>query len=979
MPIDSQVDSPPEAGQDSISFKWQALLVVLTLAILAGGSAYYRAERARIKKEELRIVLGNGKLKASQVEQWRFERLADAKVSAGDPVLIAAARAFRRDGDTAALRKTMRASLDIRAKAYRYTDIIFLSSDGSYLFSVSGTVPDSESVGPESMRAVSEVLAGGEPLMSGFHKLPDGALRVDAVAAITDTGGAVLGVLNLRCDPRIFFKPLLLMWPSVAGGLARNWLAERNGDQVDYLGGEVRSESGLPWAKTSLAEAPPAVRAALSGKQSFQGEDLGRHVLAGSSPVPGAPWVIVSQVDAQEALADGLSRTRSILITALASLVLLASAFAVLHRQRLATLYKTRYLAERRRRQDQEERRALLDSIGDAVITTDTQGRVREVNPAAAVLTGWAESEARNRPLEEVFRISERVERPKPAPLPGEPLLSAADASESHSVLVRRDGGERPVIRSSSPIRGLDGETTGSVVVFSDQSRQHAALQALYRSEAKFRNAMESINLIALILDEAGRVSVCSDYFLDLTGWSREDVIGRDWFERFVPEEERPGRREAFRRAFEVGGTARHPEYEIVTRRGRRHLIAWSNNGLRDSRSKLVGLVCIGEDITERKQAEDRIRQSENRLKLLVEHCPGAIAMFDLEMRYLVVSPRWLEDYHLGTQNVIGKSHYEVFPDIPQRWKDIHSRCIKGASEKCDEDPFPRESGGTEWVRWEIHPWIDDQGGIGGIVMFTEVVTPRKEAQEALKKLNAELELRVQERTAQLAEKNKELETFSYSVSHDLKAPLRGIDGYSKILLDEYADRIDEEGRGFLKNIRTGTEQMRQLIEDMLAYSRLERRALSLEPLGLGDLVRRVMQERQFDLAQAQVDVSLAEGQVQADHEGVAIVIRNLIDNAVKFSRRRNPPEIRIASRIEAGRHVLSIRDNGTGFAMKHHDLIFQIFQRLHRSEEYGGTGVGLAIVKKAMDRMQGRVWAESEPDRGATFYVELPCAETLV
>jgi PAS domain S-box-containing protein len=977
MPIDSQSDSLPESGQDSISFKWRAILAILALTILAGGSAYYRAERARIKREELRTILGNGKLKAAQIEQWRFERLADAKVSAQDPVLIAAARAFRRDGDTIVLRKTMRASLDIRAKAYRYTDILFLSSDGSYLFSVSGTVPDSESIGPESMRAVSQVLAGGEPIMSGFHRLPDGALRVDAVAAITDTGGAVLGVLNLRSDPRIFFKPLLLMWPSVAGNLAKNWLAEHNGDQVDYLGGDVRSESDLAWAKSPLSEAPPAVRAALSGKLTFDGEDRGRDVLAGSSPVSGSPWRIISQIDAHDVLADGLSRARSILIMAFASLAILASAFAVLHRQRLATLYKTRYLAERRRRQDQEERRALLDSIGDAVITTDTHGRVREVNPAAAVLTGWAEAEAQNRPLEEVFRVTEKVERRKPAPLPGESLLPASEASESHSVLVRRDGGERPVIRSSSPIRGLDGEATGSVVVFSDQSRQHAAIQALYRSEAKFRNAMESINLIALILDEAGCVSVCSDYFLELTGWPREDVIGRGWFDRFVPEEERPKRRETFRRSFEIGGIAKHSEYEIVTRRGRRHLIAWSNNGLRDAQGRMVGLVCIGEDITERKQAEDRLRQSENRLKLLVEHCPGAIAMFDLEMRYLVVSPRWLEDFHLGTEQVIGRSHYEVFPDIPQRWKDIHSRCLKGANEKHDEDPFPRASGGTEWVRWEIHPWIDDRGEIGGIVMFTEVVTQRKEAQEALKRLNAELEQRVQERTAQLAEKNKELETFSYSVSHDLKAPLRGIDGYSKILLDEYADHIDEEGRGFLKNIRAGTEQMRQLIEDMLAYSRLERRSLSLEPLDLGEVVRRVMEERRFDLGGAEVQISLSEGMVKADHDGVAIVLRNLIDNAVKFSRQRKPPEIRIASRIDAGRHILSIRDNGTGFAMKHHDLIFQIFQRLHRSEDYGGTGVGLAIVKKAVDRMQGRVWAESEPDRGATFYIELPCAET--
>lgn len=349
--------------------------------------------------------------------------------------------------------------------------------------------------------------------------------------------------------------------------------------------------------------------------------------------------------------------------------------------------------------------------------------------------------------------------------------------------------------------------------------------------------------------------------------------------------------------------------------------------------------------------------------------------MFDMEMRYLVVSPRWIEDYHLEGRQVIGKSHYEVFPDIPQRWKDIHRRCVAGAIEKCEEDPFPRASGGVEWVRWEIHPWKGDHGEIGGIVMFTEVITPRKQAQEELKKLNAELELRVQQRTSQLADKNRELETFSYSVSHDLKAPLRGIDGYSKILLDEYSGKIDEEGQGFLRNFRSGTEQMQHLIEDMLDYSKLERRSLSVAPIEMRIAVDRILQERAFDLIDAKVEVDVEDGFVSADPEGLAMVLRNLIDNAVKFSGGRKPPTIEVRSRVEGGRHILSIRDNGTGFSMKHHDLIFQIFQRLHRAEEYGGTGVGLAIVKKAMDRMEGRVWAESEPDKGAVFHIELPCA----
>lgn len=242
-----------------------------------------------------------------------------------------------------------------------------------------------------------------------------------------------------------------------------------------------------------------------------------------------------------------------------------------------------------------------------------------------------------------------------------------------------------------------------------------------------------------------------------------------------------------------------------------------------------------------------------------------------------------------------------------------------------------------------------------------------------LRHLNAQLEQRVAERTAELQAKNKELETFSYSVSHDLKAPLRGIDGYSRLLLEDYSDKLDEDGRSFLKNIRTGATQMQQLIEDLLAYSKLERRALFTSRVPLRSLVETILDERRHDLTEVRLETRLGDESVDADRDGLALALRNLIDNAAKFSRHQATPSIEVCSRTEGGRCILSVRDNGTGFDMKYHDLIFQIFHRLHRAEEYGGTGVGLAIVRKAMERMGGRVWAESRPGDGAVFYLDLP------
>ena len=260
---------------------------------------------------------------------------------------------------------------------------------------------------------------------------------------------------------------------------------------------------------------------------------------------------------------------------------------------------------------------------------------------------------------------------------------------------------------------------------------------------------------------------------------------------------------------------------------------------------------------------------------------------------------------------------------------------------------------------------------IGTLLDITESV----HAEEQLRHINQALEQRVAERTAQLSQANQELEAFSYTVSHDLKAPLRGIDGYSQLLVEEYGERLDEDGRQFIRRIRHGVQLMGELINDLLEYSRMERRDMAAEPVSLLPLVQQVLDGYEVDIRQqgAQVQLAMESFTLALDREGIAVVLRNLIGNALKFSRDRQPPRVEIGSRSEAGRRILWVRDNGVGFDMKYHDRMFGIFQRLHRAEEFPGTGVGLALVFKAVQRMGGRVWAESTLGAGATFFLEFP------
>jgi len=260
------------------------------------------------------------------------------------------------------------------------------------------------------------------------------------------------------------------------------------------------------------------------------------------------------------------------------------------------------------------------------------------------------------------------------------------------------------------------------------------------------------------------------------------------------------------------------------------------------------------------------------------------------------------------------------------------------------------------------------------IVTFNDI-TERKQAERKLTLYREHLEDLVKQRTAEIQIKNKELETFTYSVSHDLQAPLRGIDGYSRLLSEDYADKLDEEGMQFLKNVRHATAQMNQLIEDLLAYSRMERRDLQSATVDLRALVDQLVAEKAHDVETGRIGISvdLPFQFMTADRESLRQVLGNYIDNAIKFSPKDEKGLVTVGGQEDNHSWTIWVKDNGIGFDPKYTDRIFTIFQRLHRAEDYPGTGVGLAIVQKAVARMGGRVWAESTSGQGATFFIEIP------
>jgi signal transduction histidine kinase len=273
-------------------------------------------------------------------------------------------------------------------------------------------------------------------------------------------------------------------------------------------------------------------------------------------------------------------------------------------------------------------------------------------------------------------------------------------------------------------------------------------------------------------------------------------------------------------------------------------------------------------------------------------------------------------------------------------------------------------------VRAEVHT-RDELGLLAKA--FNAMLTQIQERDAALRKMNEELEQRVQARTAELRAANRELEAFTYSVSHDLRAPLRAMTGFSRILLEDYALQLPDEAQSYLRIIDNSAQQMGRLIDDLLAFSRLGRLELTKQPIALADLVRQVLEDLHAEHAGRQVEITLGNLPIcRAEPTLLKQVFVNLLGNALKYSRQRDVAHIEVGCQENDGTCIYFVKDNGVGFDMQYANKLFGIFQRLHRAEDYEGTGVGLAIVQRIVHRHGGRVWAEAVVDQGATFYFTL-------
>ena len=491
------------------------------------------------------------------------------------------------------------------------------------------------------------------------------------------------------------------------------------------------------------------------------------------------------------------------------------------------------------------------------------------------------------------------------------------------------------------------------------------AEEALQKSEEGFRAVAETAADAIVSADKRGHITYCNPGAERIFGYAARDVIGRP-LTLLMPQRFHDAHRQGLAR-FLTTGEARviGRTVELVGRRKdgtefplELSLASWKVGG----DTFFTGII---RDITERKQTEDALRAIEQRFRLMVTSVKD-YAIFMLDPDGHIVS--WNEGAErikgYTADEIIGQHFSRFYPseDI-QRGKPMDKLKVAAAEGRSEDEGWRvRKDGSRFWANVVITAMRDKAGTLRGFSKVTRDLTEQKRAEGAIKKYNEQLEAA-----------NKELEAFSYSVSHDLRAPLRAIDGFSRILLEDHAPTLTPEAQHYLTVVRKNSQHMGLLIDDLLAFSRLSRQPLSKQLVRPTDVVRQCVDELHAEQQDRRVEIAIGDlPACQADPALLKQVWMNLMSNALKYTRKQEMAVIAVGCQEQDGATAYFVRDNGVGFDMRYADKLFGVFQRLHRAEDYEGTGVGLAIVQRIILRHGGRVWAEAAVEHGATFYFTL-------
>ncbi|HKJ76999.1 MAG TPA: PAS domain S-box protein [Gammaproteobacteria bacterium] len=609
-----------------------------------------------------------------------------------------------------------------------------------------------------------------------------------------------------------------------------------------------------------------------------------------------------------------------------------------------------------------------IEGMPDMVSVHDRDFRTIQVNQAFAEFFSQPDHALVGRPCYEIYRgLSE--------PCMHCPHRKAVDRRQSITEEVDASEAGVPLRITAIPLLDDSDDVIGSILIARDISNERETEQK-YRT--LFHNSTDAIFVIALRdANGFGGFLDVNQVAIDRYGYTREEFLSLSPKD-LAPPERRPELKGIADRQRHASDTVTF-EWEHVAKDGSRIPVEIrSHQVLLHGRPVFLAVV---RDITKRKAAEEAMAIRHEEVTSILSSVGDGVFGMDLQGRATYVNVAFEQQTGWREEEVIGKNTHQLLhhtradgTPYPEEACPVTRTIAAGTLERIENDVFWRKDGTSFPVDYTSAAFRDRSGVLKGAVVVFRDITERKELEAQRLRHREELEREVAERTAELRAVNQELESFSYTVSHDLRGPLRTIDGYSQVMEEEYEDALDEEARGYLQRMRNAATRMTDLLDGLLVLSRVTRRELDNKEVDLSGLAAGIANDLSESAPERPVTWQLEPGLTACgDPSLLHVLLQNLFGNAWKFTKERAPAVIEFGRTGTERGEAFYVRDNGAGFDMRHSEGLFKPFQRLHQAGEFAGTGIGLATVQRIISRHGGQVWAESAPERGATFYFTLP------
>jgi PAS domain S-box-containing protein len=618
-------------------------------------------------------------------------------------------------------------------------------------------------------------------------------------------------------------------------------------------------------------------------------------------------------------------------------------------------------ITERKQTEEIRERlAAIVEGSSDAIISKDLNGIVTAWNRGAEEIFGYSGAEVIGKsmvmlmPPDRVTEESEILQR----------IRRGESVEHFETVRVRKDGMRINISATISPIRNRDGAIVGASKIARDFTERKRAEAALRECETNFHSLVNLVPQFVWICTNEGLNIYFSDRWFRYTGLTPEQSHGRGWSTPFHPDDKQTAW-EAWNRATATGETYRI-ESRLRAFDGTYRWFLMLGEPLRDTAGNVQKWFGTCTDIHEIKQAQAALTESDERFQAMANGIPQLAWMAEADGHVSWYNQRWYDYTGTTFDEMQGWGWKSVHdPAFLPKVLDLWQSAIANAEPFDMEFPLRGADGLFRVFLTRIMPVKDAQGRVTRWFGTNTDISDRKEVED-----------RLERRTAELAVANRELEAFTYSVSHDLRAPLRHMGGFARILTEDCGPSLSQEGQRYLLRIIDGTQRMGLLVDELLKLARLGRHALVLQPTDLNSIVEDIVILLEPEAAGRTVQWKIdALPNAPCDAVLIKQVFQNLIGNALKFTRTRETAVIEIGCRLEESKYVVFVRDNGVGFDMKYSDKLFGVFQRLHRAEEFEGTGIGLVTVQRIIHKHGGQVWAEAELNKGATFCFSLEVA----